>query len=143
MEGGQQADPFYACDLAVFVLACVLFHSVCLFVDCIILAKTPRTVNLGWGCTALTQEYADVRNSDGRLDHQRYTGSFVFHLTMSRWGQLADQLPMIYGAIYLHHIISEDNFKTRMTCFLLVRIVFMQPSSELNNTKHQPLLLQC
>ena len=48
-----------------------------------------------------------------------YAGSFAFHTTLTRAGQLADQLPMIYGAIYLHHIISDDSFKTRLACFLV------------------------
>ena len=36
-----------------------------------------------------------------------FIGSFIFHATLTYFGQLLDELPMIYGSLYFHYMHSH------------------------------------
>ena len=46
-----------------------------------------------------------------------FAGSFVFHATLTYFGQLLDELPMIYGSIYFHYLHCRNWKHAKEICF--------------------------
>lgn len=51
-----------------------------------------------------------------------YIGSFLFHSTLTYFGQLLDEVPMIYCCIFLHYIIYKHIKHIKLYCYTLITL---------------------
>lgn len=56
-----------------------------------------------------------------------YTGSFIFHVSLTYWGQLMDEIPMLYGCIYFHYILHKHKKYIKLFCIkcIIVSTILM------------------